>query len=76
MRDYVFWICSKVQRNNASHLLVGNRKTYKFSARLGKVLSMLRGTYAETFPSAPRMRIGLIVEPRNGASGLWSVAES
>jgi hypothetical protein len=76
VRDYSFWICSKVQRGNASHLLVGNKKTYRFSARLGKVFSMLRGAYAETFPSAPPMRIGLIVEPRNGASGLWSVAES
>ncbi len=65
-----------MQRSNASYLLVGERRTYKFSARLGKVLSMLRRTYAEAFPSAPPVRIGLIVEPRNGASGYWSVAES
>lgn len=76
MRDYSFWSCSKVQRGNAWHLVVGSKNTYTLSARLQKVLSMLRGTYAETFPSAPPMRIGVIVEHRNGASGLWSVAES
>lgn len=45
------------------------------SERLTPVLERFKRTYAEAFPKAPALRICVIVEPRNGASGYWTVAE-
>lgn len=76
MRHYTFLECEKKPRGEATYLVVGAPKRYQFSDRLGPLLSRLRKTYSEVFPDAPAMRLGIVVEERNGASGCWSIAQS
>ncbi len=76
MREYTFLSCHEQQQNNASYVIPGPPRSYQMTRRLAPILEKLKNTYSETFPTEAPMRIGLIVKPRNGASGYWSVAES
>ncbi|MBS1211932.1 MAG: hypothetical protein H6R26_548, partial [Proteobacteria bacterium] len=74
--EYTFLRCRKEERDGSAYLFAGSPYSYRMSHRLAPILDRLKLTYEEAFPEAPMLRIGVIAEPRNGAAGNWSVAES
>lgn len=76
MIDYTFLCCYKKPHGGSSYLHTEGTRSYRLTRRLEPILKQLKRTYSDVFPKAPELRLGVIVEPRNGASGYWTVAES
>jgi hypothetical protein len=75
MREYSFLMCRKSAAAGGERLIIGEPTSFQFTRRLGRILSRLRKAYSETFPGAPELRLGIVPEPHNGASGRWSQAD-
>lgn len=76
MMEYTFLSCHKEEHNGSAYLFADTPRSYRMTSRLALILDQLELAYREAFPEAPALRIGVIVEPRNGATGNWSVAKS
>lgn len=76
MKEYTFLSCYKEQVDGSSYIFIDNTRSFQMTNRLAHIIDRLHITYAETFPKAPILRLGVIVAPRNGASGSWTIAKS
>lgn len=73
--EFTYFECTKGQDGGSSMVYLGPQRSRNVSPRFAPVLREFHGSYLRAFPGAVPARIGLIVEPRNGASGSWTVAE-